>query len=89
MQQLRMRRATVTFALLFAATALWSVLGTGGVAWGDQATAGESSDLINLKLKGGEITDVLPLLGQAAGVDIVINEGVSGTVASMNLRDKT
>jgi len=54
MQQLRMRRATVTFALLIAATALWSVLGVGAVAWADQAAAEESSDLINLKLKGGE-----------------------------------
>jgi len=89
MQQLRMRHATVIFALLLAATALWSALGVGGLGWADQATAEESSNLINLKLKGGEITEVLPLLGQAAGVDIVINEGVSGTVSSMNLRDKT
>ncbi len=89
MQQLRMRRATVTFALLLAATALWSVLGVGGLAWADQATAGESSHPIKLDIKGGEIGEVLRMLGRAAGVDIVINEGVSGTVASMNLRDKT
>jgi len=89
MQYLRMRRATVTFTLLIAATVLWSVVSVGGLAWADQATAEDSSDLINLKLKGGEISEVLPMLGRAAGVDIVINEGVSGTIPSMNLRDKT
>ncbi len=89
MQQSRMRRPTVTFALLLAVTALWSVLGTGGVAWGDQATGEESSDLITLKLESQEITEALRMLGRAADVDIVINEGVSGTVARLDLRDKT
>ena len=89
MQQSRMMRATVTFALLLAATALWPVLGVGGLAWADQATVGESSHPIKLDIKGGEIGEVLRMLGRAAGVDIVVNEGVSGTVANMNLRDKT
>ena len=81
MQQLRMRRATVTFALLLAATALWSVLGTGGLAGAELATTEESSHPIKLDIKGGEIGEVLRMLGRAAGVDIVVNDGVSGTVA--------
>ena len=41
----------------------------------------------SLKLRNAEITEVLELLGEATGYDIVIGEGVSGTVPSANLKD--
>jgi hypothetical protein len=43
----------------------------------------------SLKLRHAEITEVLEVLGEATGYNIVIGDGVSGTVPSADLRDVT
>jgi len=84
-----LRRTTVIVTLLFAAIIAWPIFGVVGSAWAEQAGDEQDASPINIDIKGGEIAEVLRMLGRAADVDIVINEGVSGTVPSLNLRGKS
>lgn len=49
----------------------------------------ETTERFSLQIRRAEITEVLELLGQATGYNIVIGEGVTGVVPSANLRDVT
>lgn len=78
------RRDMTVFAICVAA-----VMGTG--AWwvpaaADQAAAGDERP-INIDVRDMEIGDVLRMLGQAAGVNIIVGKGVSGELQSLTLRN--
>jgi type II secretory pathway component HofQ len=53
------------------------------------AVVTEAPDRFTLQIQNAEITDVLELLGQTTEYNIIIGEGVSGTVQSADLRDVT
>ncbi len=84
-----LRRTTATVMVLFAAIVVWAMFGAVGPAWTEQAVEDGGASSINIDIKGGEVGDVLRMLGRAASVDIVVTEGVRGTVPSLNLRGKS
>jgi hypothetical protein len=53
------------------------------------AVVTEAPDRFTLRIQNSDIVDVLELLGQTTGCNIVIGEGVNGTVQSADLRDVT
>jgi len=74
------------FTITLVIAGLIAVLGVVGPAKAEQQA---DHPPINIDIRGGDIVDVLRMLGRAADVDIVINEGVAGEIPSMKLRDKT
>ncbi len=44
---------------------------------------------VSLQIQDADITEVLEMLGQTAGLNIIAGAGVSGTVPSANLQDVT
>ncbi len=89
MHNRRLSHTTVTVTVLLAAVLIWAGPGAICLAGADEPILGEGPPPINIDIKGGPIDEVLRMLGRAAGVDIVVNEGVTGAIPSMNLRDKT
>ena len=69
--------------------ALLLALGVVALVGAEEPAPAGGPVLINLDVKGGDIAEVMRMLGGAAGVDIILEEGVTGTVPNVNLRDKT
>jgi len=83
------RSIAATLVVLFAAVIACAAPHAIGPIGADEITADEGSQLINIDIKAGPIAEVLRGLARFGDVDIVINEGVTGTIPSINLRDKT
>lgn len=75
-----------TRLLAVVAIAALAILMTVAVAAGADA-APEQERLINIEVRDMAVGDVLRMLGQHAGVNIIVGKGVTGEIQSLTLRD--
>ena len=82
-------RIILTAALVAAGVAALTGPTVARAADGAPAASGEELRPINIDVKDAPIADVLRMLGKAAGVNIVLGAGVTGTVEAISLHDVT